>query len=67
MCTINKSAHTKKSGNLLNDPRTYYCNRTDRFSFAEKSNILTNNSKIVNRNKRISYKSSKLSVFKLNN
>ena len=21
MCTINKSAHTKKSGNLFNDPR----------------------------------------------
>ena len=23
MCTINKSAHTKKSGNLFNDPRIY--------------------------------------------
>ena len=22
-CTINKSAHTKKSGNLFNDPRIY--------------------------------------------
>ena len=23
VCTINKSAHTKKSGNLFNDPRIY--------------------------------------------
>ena len=23
MCTINKSAHTKKCGNLFNDPRIY--------------------------------------------
>ena len=23
MCTINKCAHTKKSGNLFNDPRIY--------------------------------------------
>ena len=23
MCTINKSVHTKKSGNLFNDPRIY--------------------------------------------
>ena len=25
MCTIYKSAHTKKSGNLFNDPRIYMC------------------------------------------
>ena len=25
MCTINKSAHTKKSGNLFNDPHTFHC------------------------------------------
>ena len=25
MCTINKSAHTKNSGNLFNDHRVYIC------------------------------------------
>ena len=25
VCTINKSTHTKKSGNLFNDPRMYVC------------------------------------------
>ena len=30
MCTTNKSAHTKKSGNLFNDPRIYTKNITPR-------------------------------------
>ena len=25
MCTINKSAHTKKSGNLFDDPHAFDC------------------------------------------
>ena len=31
MCTINKSAHTKKSGNLFNEPRTYWCRNLSEF------------------------------------